>query len=264
MRSTTPAGQRFLTAIQSTYVDLDRWRARAATTERPQPGSELAVDDQVFPRHPISEVARMSLVLAGEHLRLARDAIEAGQLYPSAHFTLLRGGLVGAAQAVWVLGPAERAKRQERGLTVLSEMHTQMRKYYRRLEGFNLSEEERRGLVEQQSWLTVRIEKVATIRTGRSALNLTDEVIPEALDLVFPDAAQRQEGRALWALMSGDAHVLGWSTATRGHVGPTDRTSGLAEGAVGGSFAQIAQPFMASHGLLRAGWSLFDRRCEGL
>ena len=63
--------------------------------------------------------------------------------------------------------------------------------------------------------------------------------------------------------MSGDAHVLGWSTATRGQMGPTDRNSGLAEGTVGGSFADIAQPFMASHGLLRAGWSLFDRRCEG-
>jgi len=64
--------------------------------------------------------------------------------------------------------------------------------------------------------------------------------------------------------MSGDAHVLGWSTATRGRMGRTDRTSGLAEGTVGGSFADIdTQPFMASHGLLRAGWSLFDRRCEG-
>jgi len=263
MRSTTPAGQPLLAAIQSTYVDLDRWKARAATTEPPQAGSELAVDDGVFPRHPISEVARMSLVLAGEHLRLARDAIEAGQLYPSAHFTLLRGGLVGAAQAVWVLGPADRAERQERGLTVLTAMHTQMRKYYRRLEGFVLSEKERRELGEQQSWLTTRMEELATIRTGKAALNLTDEVIPEALDLVFPDASRRQDGRALWALMSGDAHVLGWSTATRGQMGPTDRNSGLAEGTVGGSFADIAQPFMASHGLLRAGWSLFDRRCEG-
>ena len=263
MRSTTPAGQPFLTAIQSTYVDLDRWQVRAASTESPQPGSELAVDNTVFPRHPISEVARTSLVSAGEHLRLARDAIEAGKLYPSAHFTLLRGALVGAAQGVWVLGPDERAKRQERGLTVLTEMHTQMRKHYRRLEQFTLSEEERCELREQQSWLIARMEQVGIIRTGAAALNLTDKVIPEALDLVFADPSRRQDGRALWALMSGDAHALGWSMATRGQMGPTDRRSGLAEGTVGGSFADIAQPFMASHGLLRAGWSLFDRRCEG-
>lgn len=263
MRRTTPTGQPFLAAIQSTYEDLDRWKARAASVEEPQPGSELALDDAIFPRHRISEVARMSLVLAGEHLRLARDAIEAGQLYPSAHFTLLRGGLVGAAQAVWVLSQVERAQRQERGLTVLTEIHTQMRKYYGRLESFDLSEAERRDLGEQQSWLIERIAQVQAVRTGQAALNLTDEVIPQALDYVFSDAARRQDGRALWALMSGDAHVLGWSTVSRGQMGPTNRTSGLAEGTVGGSFADIAQPFMATHGLLRAGWSLFDRRCEG-
>lgn len=263
MRSTTPTGQPYLDAIQSTYVDLDRWKARAATTEPPQRGSELAGDDSVFPRHPISEVVRMSLVLSGEHLRLARDAIEAGQLYPSAHFTVLRGALVGAAQAVWVLGPSERIERRERGLTVLTEMHTQMNKHYRRLTKSNLSEKERRELDEQDAWLTTRMDEVAAVRTGKAALNLTNEVIPKALDIVFPDAARRQDGRALWALMSGDAHVLGWSTATRGQMGPADRASGLAEGVVGGSFADIAQPFIASHRLLRAGWSLFDRRCEG-
>lgn len=134
MRSTTSAGQPFLSAIQSTYVDLERWQVRASATEQPQPGSELAVDNTVFPRHLISEVVRTSLALAGEHLRLARDAIEAGQLYPSAHFTLLRGALVGAAQAVWVLGSNEQRTRRERGLTVLTEMHIQMNKYYRRLE----------------------------------------------------------------------------------------------------------------------------------
>lgn len=263
MRSTTPAGQPFLGAIQSTYVDLERWKVRAGTTELPQPGSELAVDNTVFSRHLISEVVRTSLALAGEHLRLARDAIEVGQLYPSAHFTLLRGALVGAAQAVWVLGPDERKMRQERGLTVLTEMQTQMGKYYRRLAYFDLSENQRLELSAQQEWLATRIAEVATARIGKAALNLTDEVIPEALDLVFADTARRQAGRSLWALMSGDAHVLGWSTATRGRMEPTDRRSGLAEGIVGGSFADVAQPFMASHGLLRAGWSQFDRRCEG-
>lgn len=263
MRSTTPAGQPFLAAIQSTYPDLDQWKARGAATEQPQLRSELAIDDEVFPRHPISEVARTSLLLAGEHLRLARDAVEVGQLYPSAHFTLLRGGLVGAAQAVWVLSPAERATRQERGLTVLAEMHKQMRKYYGRVETFALSEQKRRQLAEQQSWLADRTEQLENVRTGRAALNLTDEVIPEALDHVFPDSSRRQDGRALWALMSADAHVLGWSTATRGQTGPADQKSGLAEGAVGGSFADIAEPFMATHGLLRVGWSIFDRRCKG-
>ncbi|QDO89989.1 hypothetical protein FNH13_18055 [Ornithinimicrobium ciconiae] len=258
----TPSGLPYLEVMRATYEDLQRWKVRAADTEPPLRGSKMYIDDAVFPRHPISEVARTSLMLSGEHLRLARDAFEAGQLYPSAHFTVLRGALVGAAQGVWVLSPEDREERRERGLTVLTEMHTQMSKHYKRLEKLSLSETERQELRAQQSWLATRVEEVAAVRSGKAALNLTDTVIPEALDHVFPDAARRESGRTLWTLMSGDAHVLGWSTATRGQMGLTNRASGLAEGSVRGSFADIAQPFMAAHRLLRAGWSLFDRRCD--
>jgi hypothetical protein len=142
-------------------------------------------------------------------------------------------------------------------------MHEQMRKYYERLQAFTLEDESRRALVEQQAWLAARIDHVAEVRIGKAKLNLTDKVIPDALDLVFPDIARRQDGRALWFQMSGDAHVLGWSTAPRGTRAAADRTSGLAVHAIGGSTAHIAQPFIATYELLRAGWSLYDRRCEG-
>src|SRR5690554_2206357 len=91
----------YLLAIRATYEDLDSWQARARKMppEEPERGSLLAVDDALFPWHRISETARLSLITSGEHLRLARTAIEAGQFYPSAHFTALRGALVGAAQA---------------------------------------------------------------------------------------------------------------------------------------------------------------------
>ncbi|MCC2321936.1 hypothetical protein [Cellulomonas xiejunii] len=255
--------QRFLHEIRSTYADLERWRVRASSVEEPERGSELAVDDHVFPRHRISSVAWLSLALAGEHLRLARDAIEAQQLYPSAHFSVLRSALVGAAQGVWILGPDHGAQRQERGLIVLAEMHEQMRKYYNRLSDFALSDQERTELVAQQEWLAQRVEEVARARTGRQKLELTTTVIPEALDLVFPDSERRQQGRALWYEMSGDAHVLGWSTIPRGSVIAADRLSGLATHVVGGSLDQISQPFIASYKMLRVGWSLYDRRCEG-
>lgn len=138
-----------------------------------------------------------------------------------------------------MLSPEDREERRERGLTVLTEMHAQMRKHYKRLEKLSLSETERQELRAQQSWLTTRVEEIAAVRSGKAALNLTDTVIPEALDHVFPDAARRESGRTLWTLMSGDAHVLGWSTATRGQMGPTNRASGLAEGSVRGSFATL-------------------------
>ncbi|WP_444963926.1 hypothetical protein [Nocardiopsis sp. M1B1] len=96
----TAAQRAALTQILDTASDLNRWRLRAHRVEEPQRGSELGVDDQIFERMAISQLARLSLIAAGEHLRLALDAINAQQLYPSSHFTVLRGALVGASQAV--------------------------------------------------------------------------------------------------------------------------------------------------------------------
>lgn len=120
-----------LDALRALYPDINRWQLRAGTVppEEPERHSQLAGDDARFPPHRVSEIARMSLVLAGEHLRLARDAIEAGQLYASAHFTVLRGAFVGSAQAVWVLCPEDTLTRVDRGLTVVAEMYTQLKKF---------------------------------------------------------------------------------------------------------------------------------------
>ena len=71
-----------LVQMLDTAPDLDRWRLRAHRVEEPEPGSDLAVDDKIFPPMAISQLARISLVLSGEHLRLGLDAIRAGQLSP--------------------------------------------------------------------------------------------------------------------------------------------------------------------------------------
>jgi hypothetical protein len=96
--SLSQADRAALTQMLATQPDLDRWRLRAQTVEEPESGSDLALDDKVFPHMAVSQLVRMSLVLSGEHLRLALDALQAKQLYPSSHFTVLRGALVGASQ----------------------------------------------------------------------------------------------------------------------------------------------------------------------
>lgn len=249
--------------IRETYEDLTRWQVRVQTAaERPEPGSALAVDDRVFGPHPISEVARLSLAAAGEHLRLARDAIEADQGYPTAHFTVLRGALVGAAQAVWILAPDDRIDRQDRGLTVIAEMYDQLGKHNTMLATFNLTAKQRQDLADHDAWLAERVKGLNAVRRNTWRLNLTDEVIAKALDHTFADEERRESGRQLWRQMSADAHVLGWSVFQRSTMGPVDRRTGLSEGQAGGSLRTIAQPFIASHLLLKEGWSLFDRRCE--
>jgi len=244
-----------------TAADLDRWRLRAHRVEVPQRGSELAIDDEIFERMAISELARLSLVAAGEHLRLALDAINARQLYTSSHFTVLRGALVGASQAVWILGPEDRDVRRERGLTVLTEMYSQMDKYYGFLESTPLEAADRASLDDQRLWLSERRDDVASIRSTRATLNVT-EVIGAAADHAFVDTSSRDAARRLWREMSADAHVLGWSLFQRTTFGPADRRTGVGEGKAPGSPEHVAEPFLASYRLLKCGWSLFDRRCE--
>lgn len=250
-----------LAQIFDTAPDLDRWRLRAQRVEEPQRGSDLAIDDEIFPHMAISQLARMSLVLAGEHLRLALDAIKAKQLYPSSHFTVLRGALVGASQAVWILGPEDRGQRRERALIVLTEMYAQMDKYYGFLASTRLGDVGHASLEDQRSWLSERQTGVAAIRTGRERLNLT-HVIGAASDHAFANDETREPARRLWREMSADSHVLGWSLFQRSSFGPPDRRTGIGEGRAPGSPEHVAEPFLASYRLLRFGWSLFDRRCE--
>ena len=257
----TEAERAALRQMLDTADDLDRWRLRAQRVEVPERGSELDVDDAIFQRIAISQLSRMSLVTAGEHLRLALDAIKARQVYPSSHFTVLRGALVGASQAVWILGPQDGHVRRERGLTVVTEMYAQMGKYYGFLDSTNLAANDRLDLTDQRMWLSERRQEVASLRKAKAELNLT-EVIGAAADCAFAEATSRDAVRRMWREMSADAHVLGWSLFQRTTFGPADRRTGVGEGKAPGSLEHVAEPFLASYRLLRHGWSLFDRRCE--
>lgn len=231
--------------------------------EQPERGSQLAMDDSVYPWHAISEAARLSLMTSGEHLRLARTSIEAGQVYPSAHFTVLRGALVAAAQAVWILAAEEAAERQERGLTLIDEMYRQLQTYYMELATTILTADERTDLRGQGEWCDMRRQQVARVRRTTTKLNQTD-TIKWALQHRFSDEQRRSAGRLLWRQMSADAHVLGWSMFQRGNVVHSEHRSGLGVLESGGDLSHIAEPFVAIHLLLKEGWSLFDRRCESL
>lgn len=252
-----------LRSIRATYADLDGWqeRARRMPPEQPERGSQLAMDDSVYPWHAISEAARLSLMASGEHLRLARTSIEARQLYPSAHFTVFRGALVGAAQAVWILAAEEAAERQERGLTLIDEMYRQLQTYYGELASTQLTTQERADLKGQANWCAERRRQVARVRRTSTKLIQTD-IIKWALHHRFSDHQRRSAGRLLWRQMSADAHVLGWSMFQRGNVVTLDRRSGLGVSESGGDLSHIAEPFVAIHLLLKEGWSLFDRLCE--
>jgi hypothetical protein len=107
--------------LATMFPAIERWAERTRTAPvTPQAGSSLAADDRIFPAMPPSHLAYAGIVTATEHLELFREAFQAtGKLYPAAYFTLLRTALMGSAQAVWLLKPAQRIQRQENALRIV-------------------------------------------------------------------------------------------------------------------------------------------------
>ena len=244
---------------------LDRWRRRVQQLEQPERGSELHADDQAFPEFPISQLARQLLAFGGEHLRLAVSGLSGG-MYPSAHYTVLRGALVGSAQAVWILAPDDSPTRRERGMRVLGEAYKQLAVFHRDTRRLaQLDGEQRQELDDHVAWIGERAAKLGGLRTSKAVLNLTSDVIPEAAAVIYRDQTRRVDAVLLWRQMSGDAHSMSWPIVMRaqGQVVDHDRRTGMATFAATGTMQAIAQPFKLSLDLLQRGWSLFDRRCEG-
>lgn len=244
--------------ILATEDTLDRWRLRAQEVEEPQPLSDLAIDDGVFPDLSISLITRSSLVHAGEHLRLALDAIHREQIYPSAHFSVLRGALVGASQGVWILHPSERELRRRRGLSIIAEMFDQQGKYYRTLRDSVLVANQDH-LNEAEDLVREMEGKLAIARADHGKLNLTD-VVSQAARATFSDVAQVDRVKLLWRELSADAHVLEWSVFQRSVFEPFGSDPRVQVGKATGSVSDVALPFLASFQMLKHGWSLFDHR----
>ncbi|MGB3687328.1 MAG: hypothetical protein WA991_16055 [Ornithinimicrobium sp.] len=255
-----------LGSIEPTYPALDGWRVRSRSPERPERGSELDVDANVWGWHPPYEVARQSLIAAVQHLNLARTAIEAQEVYPTSHFTVLRGALVGAAQSVWLLSPDDALERQQRALRVIDEWYRRRAQYNNAVDPAGLSDSDRATLRDQTKHLKERRRQARHLwnRTDTlkadEMLNLTKVITWASCD-TFTDPAQQSNVNSLWNLMSGDAHALGWPLTVRGHSWAKDR-DGLGVAAAPGDLLDIAQPYVASFRLLKRGWSLFDRRAE--
>lgn len=96
----------WLARIERCLAAVEQWSARTAEAERPQQGSRLAGDDERNLSFPASMVAWASIGLAVDHLGLAEDSIRregGGRLRPMAFYTVCRGALVAASQAIWVL-----------------------------------------------------------------------------------------------------------------------------------------------------------------
>jgi len=255
--------------IRSTYESLDRWRARSTEVEEPQVGSELHGDAVIWPGYPPHQVARLSLMAGVQHLNLARVPLEQREGFPIAHPTVLRGALLAAARAVWLLAPDNRHERQQNALRTIYEVH-------RRLHQFIASGAA--GLEAAQQALALgelhgRLQAIKALwaatpsMTAKQAPTET-EVVTSAALTAFSDVKQQSAVPALWMQLSGDAHGLGWPMLTRPSTEKVSlgRLAGyparMAEFRSGADLFEIGESFVAAFRMLQRGWSLFDRRCE--
>lgn len=249
--------------VLDTFPIVDQWQK--VSTFVPGSGSELKGDDTDWPPFAASQVAWFSIASAVEHLYAVRVHLAPlgevqGTLLALAHQTLVRTALVSGSIAVWMLAPPERALRVKRAREYTAFSYDQHRLF---LAGLLEHAPEHIGTQKVLEGVEQRRQELAALRllNGEKATFNTTDTISTAASVVFaPDAAR--EVVLGWRVGSGAAHALPHSLLGRPGVVPTsapDRDGSrlfLAQG----SFALIANQYMAAYYVAERAWSLLRKR----
>jgi hypothetical protein len=247
--------------LRETFPILGDWQRWGSPAFRPEQGSELETDDQDWPQIPVSEIAHVGLQVAADHLLAVRVHIEAHRLFAFSHLTLCRSALLGAAQAVWVLAPDDRALRLKRARTVAAYGQWKHLQYLRGLQGIAQQPDQNTDTV--AAVVDSRVEELDQKRNAAGEvlkLNNTD-MIREAVGAVF-DAAHAAEAVVVWQSGSGAAHGFVWpmlGTVDTMQSSPADH-AGIAEFQVGGSLSRMSNGYFAAFYMADRGWKLLRQR----
>jgi hypothetical protein len=254
--------------VLETRATVDGWVLRARSAEEPQPGAELQVDDRVWPARRVSETARLALIGASEHLQMACQVVDGPRGYATALHTVLRGALLGAATAVWLLGPSEADERQQRGLRLAAKWYWRKAQYdeYCRPhcppEELPILNDQIQHSKAQESKVKALWEATPTFNAGESPTDT--KVMKWVADFMFAnDEARSASVMRYWSELSGDAHALGWQLVSRRTSPLVREPGGFRLTSTEGAISHIADPYLAGFTVLRRGWSLFDQRCSG-
>ena len=251
-----------LQTLRATFPTLDAWGAELSRPYIPRPGGDLARDDEDWPPTPVSQVAVMGLGSARDHLHAVRVHLEARELFPYAQLTAIRGALVGAAQAVWVLAPDSRDVRTERARLVAVHMYAEHLKYLSLLSDLAAGADS--GTREVAEHVRQRHAQLSAVRAEageRAALNTTD-IVKTAVSEAFGRTALATEGESIWRMSSGAAHGFMWALLGQPdtRLAGEEDARGLAPFIAAGGVARILNPYMCAYHLAKRGWALRDLR----
>jgi len=247
--------------IRRTFADLDRWRLLARNGWTPAPGSALAVDDEDWPWWPLSQLAVAGLAAGRDHIGAVQGHLERGEPFPFADGTLLRSGMLGAATAVWLLAPNDRAARLKRARTVAAEVYDKHAQFLGDLS--SLSGGDHAGTEAVKNHVAERTKELARLRdaAGERATFQATHVVEAAAKAALGEP-YGLEARVEWRRGSGAAHGLPWSllgVQTTTQLGAGDG-QGMAMFQAAGGWSAVANGYMAAYHLLRRGWELMDQR----
>lgn len=259
-----PSDSEMLGKVRATFLRLDRWRTVIASRPEPKSDSALASDDLIWSWAPPTSLCLATLGSAREHLHAIRLLIEAGELFPSVTSTLARSALMSASVAVWMLAPDQASERQRRMLTFALEDYRNHIAFGDKVSRTFHIEDIHPKADDQLSRLRQRSDEVRELLDplgGPVGWNMTDTIIPAAINETTPDSRQQAQFESRWRVMSGAAHGFVWPHfgapgTTVSNVDPV----GVGLVTVGGSIGTLAIDYFIAFHVTARGWALFAER----
>lgn len=256
-KSLADTGLSHLAQIVQTFPQLDVWGARLREEQGdPATGSEMEADRAAFPHLSVDDLVWQGLAAANDHMKGFRLWLNNRELFPIATFSLLRGALVGAAVASYIVIPDQHGERVGRALAVANEWYRNHLNWaknagYRAVDSADhaavIAHVERRR---QQV-----IDLQGTYPHAPFKLTVAIEAVANSL---WPDDQEmRDDLMSVWRAGSGDAHALGWSILSRSYAMTPD-PSGKATFVGSPSNNDIAAAYLPAYDLTAYAFDRFD------
>lgn len=230
----TPEEAQAVDKVRSTFDQLERYSARVQTPFVPESKSRLGVCDAVWTRLPVSQHVHASLAAAYDHLDLIRLTIEQRRGFATATYSVSRGALLAASQALWLLAIDEsEATMAERGLIFSEEWYVQRIRWQELMTPDLSGAEHAAKSGDQLRRFDEDLGRLRSLRTSKAKMNAT-AIVEEAARIAHPDSPLLQRSTVReWRRTGGDAHGLGWPLMTQsvawGELGADGLTEAVAE-----------------------------------
>lgn len=227
------------------YAVADPWM-RDADNTKPQPGSDLAIDDQ---EHPASSpISHRGIVMALDHLGAVVDAVVASPPKRlNAHFTVLRTGLVCATTVCWLLEPDSSNERQRRAIRYRYENLVQQRNAMNDFIDTHLTADQDQvlrqsldAIEDERQALQTRARELGDERLAKPP-NTTD-MLKAMVDLSTPEGTAMVQ---LWRTGSAAAHGFYWADDMRDNPAAFDHK--LFQPAIQGTVLMINDAMKLRH-----------------